>query len=133
MDIIVPISMGELIDKLSILDIKLRKIDQKSKKKNIQKEYKILEKQYLKIKKKYDKVDYYLNEIKSVNEEIWRLQELSKEKILINNFDKEYVILSTNIHNLNDKRFQLKSDINALFDSKIIEEKSYQHLNIKNI
>lgn len=126
MNILIPVSIGELIDKLSILEIKLDKIQQEYKKINLQKEFNLLNEYFLKLKSEFENIYYFYQKIKKINEQIWDLQEISKEKIENNNFDSEYLSITTKTHNLNDARFEVKKEINAKFNSELDEEKSYK-------
>jgi len=126
MNIEIPVSMGELIDKISILKIKLDHISQPEKKLNIKNELDILNEYFFKIKNEYLEIEKLLNELIKVNLEIWDLQEISKNKIVNKELDLNYLEITTQIHNLNDLRFEIKRKINLSFNSEIIEEKSYK-------
>lgn len=126
MNIEIPVSIGELIDKISILKIKLDQISQPEKKLNIKNELDILNEYYFKIKNEHLEIEKFLNELIKVNLEIWDLQEISKNKIINKELDFNYLEITTQIHNLNDLRFEIKKEINLSFNSEIIEEKSYK-------
>lgn len=126
MNIEIPVSIGELIDKISILKIKLDQISQPEKKLNIKNELDILNEYYFKIKNEHLEIEKFLNELIKVNLEIWDLQEISKNKIINKELDLNYLEITTQIHNLNDLRFEIKKEINLSFNSEIIEEKSYK-------
>lgn len=126
MEIKIPVSIGELVDKISILEIKLRSISNNKKLKNIKKEYDSLNYFYIKIFNQNKNIEKYLKQIRDVNLIIWNLQEISKEKIEKKIFDDEYIEITTKIHNNNDLRFEIKSKINKEFKSNYFEEKSYR-------
>ena len=126
MEIKIPVSIGELVDKISILEIKLRSISNNKKLKNIKKEYDSLNYFYIKIFNQNKNIEKYLKQIRDVNLIIWNLQEISKKKIEKKIFDDEYIEITTKIHNNNDLRFEIKSKINKEFKSNYFEEKSYR-------
>tara|TARA_A100001015_G_scaffold303390_1_gene392957 strand:+ start:5560 stop:5949 length:390 start_codon:yes stop_codon:yes gene_type:complete len=123
----VNISIGELVDKLSILEIKLNKVADKSKLKNIKKEYDTLSSVSKNIKENNpDEFSILYSELLDVNNQLWEIEDkiriLEKEK----KFDSDFIETARNVYIINDKRFQIKSKINSLFDSEIIEEKDYE-------
>ena len=123
----VNISIGELVDKLSILEIKLNKVADKSKLKNIKKEYDTLSSVSKSIKENNpDEFSILYSELLDVNNQLWEIEDkiriLEKKK----KFDSDFIETARNVYIINDKRFQIKSKINSLFDSEIIEEKDYE-------
>ena len=123
----VNISIGELVDKLSILEIKLNKVANKSKLKNIKKEYDTLSSVSKSIKENNpDEFSILYSEVLDVNNQLWEIEDkiriLEKEK----KFDSDFIETARNVYIINDERFQIKSKINSLFDSEIIEEKDYE-------
>ena len=123
----VNISIGELVDKLSILEIKLNKVADKSKLKNIKKEYDTLSSVSKSIKENNpDEFSILYSELLDVNNQLWEIEDkiriFEKEK----KFDSDFIETARNVYIINDERFQIKSKINSLFDSEIIEEKDYE-------
>ena len=119
------ISAGELLDKISILEIKLDNIKDKEKLIEINKEYKSLEetrKSNIKITENLQKLIIQLGEI---NLELWNIEE--KKRICEKNsdFGENFIQLARNVYINNDKRAKIKSDINKLLGSNITEVKSY--------
>tara|TARA_Y100001970_G_scaffold277569_1_gene381976 strand:+ start:1168 stop:1569 length:402 start_codon:yes stop_codon:yes gene_type:complete len=119
------ISPGELLDKISILEIKLVKIkDQKSLEK-INKEYESL----IEAKKLFipqsKKLDDLINKIKEVNLSLWNIEDKIRICEKNKDFGKEFVELARGVYYTNDKRSKIKSDINDIFDSDIREIKQY--------
>lgn len=116
----VQISTGELIDKLTILEIKLLKIKDQEKCKNVKKEYNSL----LKVFCEYKNTKQYTS-LLAVNKQLWnvedKLRKLEKEK----NFGTKFVELARKVYILNDKRASLKKEINLESGSDFIEEKHY--------
>jgi predicted nuclease with TOPRIM domain len=119
----VEISNGELLDKISILQIKLERISDESKLKNIQAEYTELTEIGAKLLE--DEQTLYMK-LKAVNQTLWdiedRIRIKEKEKI----FDQEFVDLARSVYITNDKRADIKKEINILSGSYLIEEKSYE-------
>ena len=105
------ISLGELLDKISILEIKLKKIKDKSKIFHIKKEYNIL----LKIKKKVKvnkKVNIYYKKLKEVNNSLWNIEDKIRLHEKLKKFDKKFILLARRVYFTNDKRSKIKLSIN---------------------
>ena len=122
--ILAEISLGELADKLSILEIKLKKISNKDSLKIINKEYQSLKSIELKgvDKNKYNSL---FNELKSINEKLWNIE--NEKRLLEKNsdFGERFIQVSRDVHFMNDKRSKVKKDINNKFGSNIEEVKEY--------
>jgi len=122
--ILIEISAGELIDKMTILEIKLEKINNPSSRKEIQKEFDILKKSALDLKKDEDLGKQY-EKLKSVNSKLWDIENKKRLCEKENNFKEEFVKLSRDIHFLNDERAKIKLYINESVGSNIKEIKEY--------
>jgi len=122
MEIKVTVSIGELIDKISILEIKKNKIKDKSKLTEVSKEL-----SYLKniCETKLKNYDYYVKQLKRVNRKLWDIENLIRKKEDKKEFDKEFIELARKVYKTNDIRFILKSKINSKFNSELKEQKSY--------
>ncbi len=122
--ILAEISLGELVDKLTILEIKLKKIDDKESINIINKEYQSLNDIDLKgiDIKKYKAL---FNELKSINEKLWDIE--NEKRLLEKNsdFKDKFIQVSRNVHFMNDKRAKIKKEINRTFGSNIEEVKEY--------
>jgi len=120
-------SVGELLDKISILKIKEQKINDEKKLLNIKKELgqlsSIAEKFIEKDKKSYKK---FMDELFEINLQLWETED--SIRILENqkNFNDEFIQLARNVYYSNDKRFEIKSKINNFYGSEIVEEKDYE-------
>lgn len=120
-------SVGELLDKISILKIKKQKINDEKKLFNITKELNLLssiaEKFIEKDEKSYKK---FMDELFEVNLQLWETED--SIRILENkkNFNDEFIQLARNVYYSNDKRFEIKSKINNFYGSEIVEEKDYE-------
>ena len=123
--ILTEISAGELLDKISILEIKLDKIKDKEKLIEINKEYKSLEETKKSNIQINENVQKLINQLKEINFKLWNIEE--KKRICEKNsdFGKNFIQLSRNVYINNDKRAKIKSDINKLLGSNIKEVKSY--------
>ncbi len=123
----IEISTGELIDKLSILEIKLLNIKDKEKSKNVYKELKTLNPYFqdlldihgVKIKDLYIKIS-------GINKILWGIEDDIREKEALGEFDEEFVELARSVYIVNDQRAAVKKEINLLTKSKLVEEKSYK-------
>ena len=118
-----PCSIGELWDKYTILLIKLKNITNKEKLKNIH-----IEKNHLEIfMKKFE--GYLFNplfiELYNPNKKLWNIEYDIRHKEYLKEFDNEFIDLSRSVYMTNDKRCDIKKEINIKFDSVIVEEKEY--------
>ena len=120
-----PISLGELLDKITILEIKKTKIFD-NKLENIKKEYFLLNEILEEINIKLDNKLFL--ELKKVNKILWKLEDAIREKEILKVFDEEFINLARDIYKFNDLRSKIKREINILYSSGIIEEKSYEKL-----
>ncbi len=119
----IEISIGELVDKLTILSIKLEKISNEGKLTNIRKEYDILRSSM-----ESAGVTIESNEFKSllaVNLILWDIEDRIRVKEAQNEFDDEFIQLARSVYIQNDRRYELKRKINLSHDSELIEEKEY--------
>ena len=123
--ILVEVSVGELLDKISILEIKLEKIKDPEKLNFINDEYKILKDQ-LQINVKLDTViENLYNSLKETNLKLWTIEDDKRLCEKISDFGEKFIKLSRDIHFLNDKRAKIKLEINNITGSKIKEIKEY--------
>lgn len=115
----IDISIGELLDKISILEIKKENIVDSIKLENIQKELTLLQQEA----DKFPKILY--SELKQVNEKLWGIEDKIREKEYQKEFDSEFIQLARSVYITNDLRSELKRKINLATNSSLIEEKSY--------
>lgn len=123
--ILVEVSAGELLDKISILEIKLEKIQDQEKLKYINDEYKILKKQLNLNINKDNKIDNLFKSLKEINYKLWVIEDDKRKCEKDKNFGESFVKLSRDVHFLNDKRAMIKLSINDYTGSKIKEIKEY--------
>ena len=123
--ILTEISAGELLDKISILEIKLDNINDEQKRIEINKEYKSLKetkKSNIEISENLQKL---INQLKEINLKLWNIEEGKRKCEKNADFGKDFIQLSRSVYINNDKRAKIKSDINRLLGSNIKEVKSY--------
>ena len=127
MRIEIPVSFGELIDKLTILEIKKSKITDNEKLKNIQLEFELLNNKYQTKLKDTKELQVFYDALLEVNHKLWKIED--KIRILENNkeFNEEFIDLARSVYKLNDERFAIKNEINKTFDSEIQEQKEYEN------
>ena len=118
----IPVSIGELIDKITILEIKLINMSGK-KLKNVERELEYLNQVYV---ENSLNVDHELvNDLKSINMKLWDIEDRIRLKEAQSQFDDDFIGLARSVYIENDKRSSLKKEINSVYNSEIIEEKSY--------
>ena len=120
-----PVSLGELVDKISILLIKEKNIKNKEKLYLINEELNLL-KETLKKTINNSDIDQYLNQLVDINTKLWEIEDSIRDCERNNKFDQKFINLARSVYINNDKRFEIKLDINKKFGSKIVEVKSYE-------
>ena len=123
--ILCEISAGELLDKISILEIKLDKIKNKNSQGEISKEYKILKEAQNSNIKTTEKIKQLFREIKEVNLNLWDIENEIRIYEKKKDFGKKFTELSRTVYFNNDKRAKIKSEINKILGSNIKEIKQY--------
>ena len=123
--ILVEVSAGELLDKISILEIKKEKISNSSSLNTINTEYLILKEQLDKNIKKDEKIDKLFHTLKKINSKLWVIEDDKRMCEKNSDFGEKFIKLSRDVHFLNDERAKIKLEINNLTKSKIKEIKEY--------
>ena len=123
---LVPISWGELIDKITILEIKEVKITSNNALDNIRKELGFLSDIVSNSKGVYDAISLLKNELKEVNLKLWQVEDEIRDKEYSQEFDEKFISLARSVYRLNDDRANLKKKINETLFSELKEEKSYK-------
>lgn len=130
MKISIPVSAGELLDKISILEIKKERIQERDKKKNVNTELNLLRKVQIEselVETICPKIlDHLCQRLKKVNEELWDVEDKLRLLEEENNFSITFVNFARSVYRLNDERAQIKRKINELSGSELVEEKSYK-------
>jgi hypothetical protein len=120
----IPVSIGELIDKITILRIKCEKIKDNTKLNNIKNELRYLNEKYSSLK--IDKNIFNLTlKLYDINLKLWEVEDILRDFEREKKFGDEFIENARSVYILNDTRFSLKKEINLLTDSVFIEEKSY--------
>ena len=122
----VEVSNGELLDKFSILKIKLERIKDEFKLINIKNEIDIISKNCEEIIKSDLRLSEIFDELIFVNESLWIIEDEIRIKEKDKEFDSEFIELARSVYLTNDIRFNLKNKINMITSSKLVEEKSYE-------
>ncbi len=122
---LIPISFGELFDKLTILQIKLENLQDKNALKNVKTEYNQLHLIYDNNFLEHKNAKSLLADLKRINVKLWDLEDKIRNKERNKTFDKEFIELARSVYITNDERSLIKRNINEIFGSEIIEEKSY--------
>jgi len=123
--ILTEISAGELLDKLSILEIKLNKIKNPSFLQEVKKEYDILNKTKNNNINSSDKIDILYKNLKETNEKLWKIENEKRLCEKNSDFNDKFVQLARNVYIENDKRSKIKLEINKVLGSYIKEVKQY--------
>ena len=123
LNLTVPISLGELIDKITILEIKKENMSHE-KLKNINKELKSL--QTILIHSELVIDSNFIKKLKAVNIRLWKIEDAIRIKENKQEFDNEFIHLARSVYKENDKRALIKKEINYTYNSELIEEKSYK-------
>ena len=119
----IPVSLGELVDKITILKIKLKFLSGQ-KKANVKNEYDLLNNE-LRNSSIIIREDL-IADLQMTNQKLWELEDKIRVKELNNDFKEDFVELARNIYKLNDKRYEIKNKINKKYNSIIFEEKIYE-------
>lgn len=120
----VPVSWGELIDKMTILEIKRDRINAAAARRNVSREYRLLSvigAQALKM----PEVEPLRQSLKQVNEALWDIEDAIREREATVDFGTAFVALARSVYQMNDRRAAIKREINRVLESELVEEKSY--------
>ena len=120
-----PVSLGELVDKISILIVKQKNIVEKNKLDQVTKELDFLRETLIKHVTEHE-IENYLNNLIDVNSKLWVIEDNIRDCERNNKFDQKFVELARSVYFTNDKRAKIKLDINNSFGSELVEVKSYE-------
>jgi|TARA_B110000027_G_scaffold103615_1_gene109784 hypothetical protein len=121
----IPISWGELLDKITILQIKLENITSKNALKNIEQELKKLQSILTQYCPKTMETSQLESELREINQQLWDIEDRIRDKERNHTFDDEFIQLARSVYITNDERSRIKRKINNMFGSELVEEKSY--------
>jgi hypothetical protein len=124
---LVEVSNGELLDKISILELKMLKIEDEEKLVNVHKEFDTLNPLVVELFENHDgQLQNHYLELAKINGELWDIEDWIRDCEREKRFDKEFVELARSVYITNDKRCEVKKLINILTSSGLVEEKSYK-------
>ena len=121
----VDVSAGELLDKITILEIKSERIKDEAKLRNVRKELDLLRNIWAESPLSRSDISTQMEELKRVNESLWDIEDKVRLKEAAQTFDNEFVQLARSVYQINDKRSVIKRELNRLLGSELMEEKSY--------
>ena len=124
--ILAEISAGELIDKITILEIKKEKISNKEKLIEVDKELASLNKTLKESINDESKILSFKNDLKNINLKLWDIEDGKRSAEKNNQFDEKFIRLARNVYKFNDERARIKLEINNVLESNIKEVKSYE-------
>jgi hypothetical protein len=121
-----PVSYGELIDKMTILQIKLQEIKDEAKLANVRNELELLDATWKNDKASETDIDAETGRLLAVNQRLWKIEDDIRMKERAQAFDQEFIQLARSVYIENDERAAIKREINMKLGSTLVEEKSYQ-------
>ena len=130
-EILVPVSFGELLDKIAILQIKSERMSDEAKLANVRNELKALEKTWSEHPAAQVDIDALRAQLKAVNERLWVIEDDIRDKEAAQAFDAGFIELARSVYFQNDERARIKRDINLALGSAYVEEKSYADYRVK--
>ena len=122
----VPVSPGEVLDKITILEIKSERMNDPEKVANVRVELALLKETWDKAVNEDDVIRKLHDQLKEINEALWEIEDDIRDKERVKEFDERFIELARAVYFTNDRRSQVKKDLNLHLGSEIIEEKSYQ-------
>ena len=125
-EILIPISPGELLDKITILQIKSERISDATKVANVRTELGMLEKVWSDTVEDDEQIRALSGELKSINEALWEIEDDIRDEERNKRFDDRFIELARAVYVTNDERANAKKKVNLHLNSSIVEEKSYQ-------
>ncbi|APP83878.1 DUF6165 family protein [Xanthomonas hortorum pv. vitians] len=132
-EILVPVSFGELLDKIAILQIKSERISDPAKLTNVRNELSALEISWMSHPAAGHDIVRLRAALKAVNERLWVIEDDIRLKEQAQTFDDEFVQLARSVYIENDERARIKKEINLALGSSYVEEKSYQDYRAKGV
>ena len=120
-----PISLGELVDKISILIIKQKNIKDRNKLEHVKKELDFLQKTLMNYIQP-EKINDFLENLININSKLWNIEDDIRECERNKLFDQKFIDLARSVYFTNDERAKIKNDINKKFGSELVEVKSYE-------
>lgn len=122
----VPVSFGEVLDKITILEIKSERIKDEAKLKNVRLELDELTETWNEAVKDQSAIEDLRKQLKAVNEELWVVEDDIRDQEAAQDFGPRFIELARAVYVTNDKRAAIKKEVNLALGSRFVEEKSYQ-------
>lgn len=122
----VPVSPGEVLDKITILEIKSERMTDPEKVANVRVELALLQETWASAVSRDQVIDELHDQLKKINETLWEIEDDIRDKERVKEFDERFIELARQVYFTNDRRSQVKKELNLHLGSLIIEEKSYQ-------
>ena len=122
----VPVSPGEVLDKITILEIKSERMDDPAKVSNVRRELELLIETWNRSVNNDETVQRIHAQLKRMNEALWEIEDDIRDKERVREFDDRFIELARSVYFTNDKRASAKKELNLYLGSEIVEEKSYQ-------
>jgi len=122
----VPVSPGEVLDKITILEIKSERMTDPEKVANVRIELALLQETWAGAVSRDQVIDDLHDQLKKINETLWEIEDDIRDKERVKEFDERFIELARQVYFTNDRRSQVKKELNLHLGSLIIEEKSYQ-------
>jgi len=122
----VPVSPGEVLDKITILEIKSERMADPEKVANVRVELALLQETWASAVNRDPVIDDLHDQLKKINETLWEIEDDIRDKERVKEFDERFIELARQVYFTNDRRSQVKKELNLHLGSLIIEEKSYQ-------
>ena len=122
----VPVSPGEVLDKITILEIKSERMDDPQKVANVRVELKLLQDTWREAIEDDDVIRDLHAQLKEINEALWEIEDDIRDKERVKEFDEKFIELARAVYFTNDRRSEVKKKLNLHLGSQIVEEKSYQ-------
>lgn len=126
----IEVSNGEILDKYSIIEIKLERIAEEDKRVNIMNEYNaltpVIQIMYTEANANNDKLSFLQNELLNINKTLWNMEDIIRIHEVEERFDSDFIELARSIYYANDERIMIKKQINELTGSLLVEENYYE-------
>ena len=125
-DFLVPVSPGEVLDKITILEIKSERMKDPEKVANVRAELEQLSKCWADSVTENDTVRLLRSQLKAINEKLWVIEDDIRDKERAKEFGEQFIELARSVYATNDRRAQIKKELNLHLGARIVEEKSYK-------
>ena len=122
----IPVSFGEVLDKITILEIKSERIEDTEKLRHVQAELDALNQHWQEAITEPDRVAVERRELKAVNEKLWEIEDAIREEEAAGRFGERFIELARSVYFTNDERAAIKKRVNLTLGSRFVEEKSYR-------